>query len=1482
VTSTLVYPAPTIVLGVGRMGLAVLERLAEDWHRLRLSSADPSLKNLRLIYVRSQDDGSDPAWRDAERSYIDLARYTGDGDLPSLALDLVILRSLGLVRYHNGAYQVALPRDAGFIERGERAARRRFFEWMPLHPDPIAAAERLAALVERHAALNLFVKPLTNRVRQGNSPRTLLRCISRVRALQAGRDPSPWLWFNQIISQQALVPGDDGRVRVQFAPDWAREDDLRGYLDGFAPPPMPGWDAWRHAVTHDDPAHPTHELDLLVPAAMLPQPNDLPSPLRSNQILRVDWETNGWATLVGESRQEVEFAPIDASMYRLGLFDHDGSSRIHTHAAGAFADRLRALGAEADRGLVRLWVDLQRNRVEDQGQAVRESRQHDGVEETLRQSLEIVGELVVRPLMGKPQGESLAFPHARQDNRHDKPLPLEPSSFLAGLELDRAHDGDEALSALASRLAALGISAQHAGLSPVPLMRQLRFTPQDVREVLTDDNEDPRRGSPGEGLYAFRSAMNEETRNLFQFSFLSRYRHKPTRRPPRLTVYVVGDVGEPFVRSSVRVLLREIHAELLRAYAPIFETFREGFDRALCVTPILWMPHPADAFGGMHPVRNRCEEAAIIEAIQGIRRWVETIPRGTRCIPQVILNSRVTDNAVLSPRDAVRQSHDFISFQIRNDQSQDVWLRNLAVGPIGDDFFASFSCHAVEFPAERAREYLANRLARDCIRQLKVGEQVAPEEPDAAPLGPPEVQALLKPSTGRTRQTTRRAADSTGALVEERIVPKTTTARDALLAAFDEGFERELMRQIHQQWRALTRSRGDMDAMMDALRRETSSSLVKTLDLVRKTGDRLVEQNASPGGLKAAQAGFQQLEAVAREHLSAAEEARHKAEELCRVHSIPQTQPVQQGRAALVALAATKPDHRPMILFSALWLCMAAAMGAPLAHALARALALDKKPNIFEILLGPGGFIVGMIALTLPLVLLLKRHMDRIVRALHEQISQLAETARGVVEGVGASFGGAPSIRSFIEARLHLTAALAIRSYALRVYERVLQDAKLAHRLSRSIDIQEDVLMRRAEDLGVRAQMGRGGELGEDDLEQLFLTRGQQSADFLLDPRQLVEYYRARWGDPKELQAVLPIFVDAVGGFGQWRKHACMSDTDRIMSFTRDRFQELVDRPVAEQYSFEEVVGASLVDFVARHYSNIGFGAKFMGYEGLDPDNVQVLCDTALVIHPALLPIFQQAKRRPGARPFTETLQVIEASISPNSAYMLSFAQGIRPHSIRNLMRFESYHDRLRLPDDRSFPMSSDGGGAMSAAINHLTGFSETRVKRSETADAARDVSEHSPDVSGTADPASGTADPASGTADPASGTVAPVSGTVDPVSGTVAPVSGTVAPVSGTVAPVSGTVAPASGTADPVLGTADPASGTVDPVSEAVEPVAPALSTALRPLPAVTAAMATMSEQELDAAMRALEKELKARAPAPEAVASAPAQTPDDEPSDG
>ena len=340
--------------------------------------------------------------------------------------------------------------------------------------------------------------------------------------------------------------------------------------------------------------------------------------------------------------------------------------------------------------------------------------------------------------------------------------------------------------------------------------------------------------------------------------------------------------------------------------------------------------------------------------------------------------------------------------------------------------------------------------------------------------------------------------------------------------------------------------------------------------------------------------------------------------------------------------------------------------------------------------------------------------MSKIVERIHQKIQHLGQTAREVVEGSGSSLGGAPSIRSFIEARLNLTASLNARNFALRVHERVVQDAQLAHRLSRSIDIQEDTLARRAEDLGVRAQMmqgatGQGSE--DDDVGRLFSTRDGQLLDFLVRPQQLKGYYERRYGDEKERQAMVPAFIDEVGGFGQWRKHACMSDTERILRHARSRFEEVVAKPVAEQYTFEEDIGESLQSFVAANYSNMGFGAKFSGYEGLDPDGVHVLCEAALIIHPALRRVFEESRRKPGAKPFTETLQILETEIIPNAAYMLSFAQGIRPHSLRNLMRFESYHDRVSLPDDRTFPMSGepDEDGVHRRPINHLTGFDELR-----------------------------------------------------------------------------------------------------------------------------------------------------------------------------
>jgi hypothetical protein len=55
---------------------------------------------------------------------------------------------------------------------------------------------------------------------------------------------------------------------------------------------------------------------------------------------------------------------------------------------------------------------------------------------------------------------------------------------------------------------------------------------------------------------------------------------------------------------------------------------------------------------------------------------------------------------------------------------------------------------------------------------------------------------------------------------------------------------------------------------------------------------------------------------------------------------------------------------------------------------------------------------------------------------------------------------------------------------------------------------------------------------------------------------------------------------------------------------------------------------------------------------------------------------------------------------------MMSLVQGIRVHSRRNLRRFESFHNRVHLPDDRIFPLSHEQQ-ALGAPINPLTGYED-------------------------------------------------------------------------------------------------------------------------------------------------------------------------------
>lgn len=1347
------YPAPSIVLGLGNLGLAVLERLGEDWETLEQAGGGASLKNLRLIHLRADPEVADVRWRDSERQFVEIARYTGEGDLPTLALDFVILRALGLIRYRNGTYQVAMPRDAGVVEvpggvgRADTDeayfARRRFFEWKGLSPDPITSVERLRALKERHTAVDLFISPLVNRIRQGHSPRAVLACVSRCRALAEGRDPSPWQWFSQSLaeSRSQEQANSSGEQEVFFERDWLKPVDIYGLLDSVAEQPRDGWSDWvrglRAADTMpdlEDVELPEGAFSLTLPEPFVPHGSDLSAPLSPFNLLRVDWETTGWATQDVGSHESVEFEPVSVSPFRLGLFDHDDCSRVHQTHGLEFKKRLRELAVHTHRGLIRMWVDLQRERVESPEEGHKTSLYRANSDDSLDQSLEVLGELLVRPLISDQSSEEhglgaqsepyfqRAAAEPSQGSEHinratDAELPDVASEFLRRLVIEESSPENEVQHALNARLQELGFGSPTRAKPPRTLFNEVRLYPEDIiHEPDATRMIDPdllNQRSPG--LLELRSLLNQQTRELYEFSFLKEYRVKPARRAPRLTVYVVGDASEAFSRSSMRTVLREVHAELLRAYGPIFETFREGFDRALSVVPIFWMPHPADSFGGKYPAENRGEEAAIIESIQGVRRWVESVPRGKRCIPQVIINSRVTDNAVLSVWDSVRETRDFLNFQIRSDLASDKWLRRTATAARGDDLFASFSCHEIAFPAEKAREYLANRLARQNLLRLKKGEQGPLPDVSDEPISPPEIAELVAEPQQSLARDTGRAAASMANKILGRVTLNADTRGDLVEDRFDEAFEDTLRADIYREWRDFTRRRGQMDGMVDSLRRETSAELAQTLGVVQKAGDRLIDDFASKGGLKRAYAGFEELHEVGRDHLRSRESTRLQSEAVCLKHRIPSTSAVHSTREQVLEVASQKPDNDAMKTGLIVWAILSPVLGAPLSWALAEALELNRDPGVAEFILGPLGPLVGGLLLFLPVFWLLRRHMNKYVEQLQDAVTEMSEAVRRVVDGGDNPLSRPPSIRSFMEARLVHSGALATRNYAGQVYERVLRDLSHAGRLRRSVDLQSDLLMRRAENLGVQFSMV---ELDTDidavdlpdDLSRLFHSQSKMPRDLLVSPDQLVDYYRGRVGGTREIDAMLERFIKEVGGFDNWRRVASLSDTARIMEYTRSQFEEIVREPISRQFDFEDELRERLVDFVVTNSPNIGFGAKFVGYEGLDPDGVHILAQTTLVLHPGLDTVLEAARRAEDAPAQLQNVGVQVAGVAPNAAYMLSLVQGIRPHSLRNLRRFESFHHRAQMPDDRTFPLSGESRQSWeSMPINHLTGYESLR-----------------------------------------------------------------------------------------------------------------------------------------------------------------------------
>jgi len=1363
-----VYPAPTIVLGVGRFGLAVLEHLGEDWMGLALSGADETLANLRLIAALPDGDreaaggGEDRAhraadtWRSREIRAGRIARELGEGDLPSRALDFVLLRSLGLVRYRDGAYEVGIPRDGGAIEVDDPAPpgqagrrpvrtirRRRYFHWIALSPDPIVAAERLRQATERYKDLDLFLTPLVNRVRQGHSPRALLATISRCFALLESRDPTPWPWLREALETTVRRDGSapdalpvELDLGATLRDQRAALRETEGYLGGV-PTPLPAWKPWlaEDPGADGEPA----VLEVRLPRPFDPRASDVEMPLDPVDLLARDWEVTGWAA-DDEGAGAVSFLPVRTTPWRLGLFDHD-SRRERPGVRRRFEARLEELGRNARQGLLRLWVDLQRVRVSETiDGVVLQGRMRDHLADGLQQSLELIGELLVRPLADGPAvdetpdgpEEDGAEPCTADDTLPRRPraqvereLSDLPSRFLSGLVVDQSASADPVMRLLTDRLGELGLAeADDAEDLRHPLLTTIRLQPADG-----DESEDATTGPehPPGGLRELRRHLNHQVRRLLDVRLLARYRQHPTRRPPRLTVFVVGDMSEPFVRASMRPILRDVHAELLRAFTPIFQSFRQGFDRSLCITPILWMPHPADPFKGAPSAASRCEEAAIIDSIHGIRNWVECVlPPGRRFIPQIFVNSRITDVAVLDLREAVRQTRDFLSLQARNDLAADQWLRRVASGSGQSDLFSSFSCYEIDFPALRCREYLSGFLARELLDQVK-GRPAAPVDEWAEgrdeqehrerlqPFAPKTLGSLVGPIKEKLAPIIRQAAGALRREVEGRGANLSIdTPGTEIMERFDDAFLLGLRRQLGATWQQLTGRTGEVDEAVDRLRSRTSEELARKLVRLRQAGDRLVEEDLGEGGLLRALAGFGRTRRWMSEQLQERETERREKEALATRHSIPHTGVLDDLRGRIHHTAGRKPDASPVRLGLFLWLALAAILGTPLAHAVAYLRDLHLHPGLLEALLGPLAPVTGGLVLFIPCWWLVRRFLVRRTRAVRQAIDDMAEGVERLVQGVSGSLSGqAPSIRSFLESRLELTGAVATRAFSARLFERSVADAHLADRLVRSVDVQARVLERRAEDLGVRSAMGQSRH--EENLDGLLEGHGNDRRERLISPNELRLYYAREVRDESDLRARTHGFISAVGGLEHWRLQAAFGDTERVLNHCRKVFAPLVDEPVASQGLFADELGRRLVEFVGRYYSNIGFGAEFRGFEGLDPDGVDVTADASLVLHEELGRVFEAVRgsARPDI-PTTRTMDVHPAQIRPNAVYMLSLVQGIRVYSVRNLRRFESFHDRVQMPDDRAFPLTQETReDRPTQPVNPLSGFEQVARERS-------------------------------------------------------------------------------------------------------------------------------------------------------------------------
>ncbi|MEC7986214.1 MAG: hypothetical protein VX278_13700, partial [Myxococcota bacterium] len=532
------YPNPTIVVGVGDFGLACLEQLGESWLSHKTGGGDASLRNLRLLHIRSGCE--DPLeWVKAETRFGSLLERLQDTKLPAMALAWAILRSIGLIRYNTGQFEVAMLHDAGLVSREKHSTteethaastdtaskskkpksrkekskevdekakkddpnddpqedvllRRRYFTWTKIGTDPHASAQRLEEIRQNNGAFDSFVGPIIHRVILGHSPKILTSLIARFKAMKQGFDPSPWHWLQALgeFEDQDGNPkktvtrgsgystyelseniGDTARhthnelISENLQKSWGKKfkdyDPLRKGKDKKRLMRVPKVFQYFEYLKSCRPDafqnyHETHDIK---------EADIYRDPLRTlypsmSTVLSHDFESGKWEEEGGKIKI------LDVSDYILGMYDHDEVERGESFV-NHLKVRIQEFGKLVEKGLMRLWVDLSLDPGWETAYASEQSRQRIHIVDCIYQSLYLLGELVVQPVLKEDLDDGFEDDwdiHKKIDTFHDDiwtdgiKLPSEPSQTLRHMELITDIAENKERRKLESRLVNVGVS----------------------------------------------------------------------------------------------------------------------------------------------------------------------------------------------------------------------------------------------------------------------------------------------------------------------------------------------------------------------------------------------------------------------------------------------------------------------------------------------------------------------------------------------------------------------------------------------------------------------------------------------------------------------------------------------------------------------------------------------------------------------------------------------------------------------------------------------------------------------------------------------------------------------------------------------------------------------------------------------------------------------------------------------------------------